>query len=255
MISNIKISIITVSFQSGATIEQTIQSVLSQTYSNIEYLIIDGASKDNTLQIIEKYKNRISHIVSEPDKGIYNAMNKGIKLATGEIIGILNSDDFFCNNQIIENVVNAFSIQQIDALYGDVQFIDPIQPQKITRYYSSKRFKPFMFKYGFMPAHPSFYAKRELFEKYGLYKEDYKIASDYELLIRFLYVNKIKTTYLNFPFVTMQMGGVSTKSFRSNIILNQEIVRGCKENNLYTNLFFVYLKYFIKIFELIKHKN
>ncbi len=244
-----KVSVITVSYNTVNTISDTIKSVLSQTYQDIEYVIIDGSSTDGTLDLIHSFGNRISKFISEPDKGIYDAINKGIKMATGDIVGILNSDDFFYDNHVIEKIAREFENDNIDAVFGDVQFISTGDNSKIVRYYSSKLFNSDKFKFGFMPAHPSFYVKRELFEKFGYYKTDYKIAADYELLIRFLHINKVKYKYLEIPFVSMRTGGVSTKTIRSNYILNKEIARACKENGIKTNYFFIYSKYFKKIFE------
>lgn len=167
-----KISIITATYNSEAHIADCVRSVNSQTYDNIEHIIIDGASKDNTLEIINCIPNRVTTIVSEPDKGIYDAMNKGIKAATGDIIGILNSDDFFTSDNIIETVVDNFKNSDIDALYGDVHFVNPDDISKSVRYYSSAIFKPLLFRFGFMPAHPSFYMKKECYEKHGLYALD-----------------------------------------------------------------------------------
>jgi glycosyltransferase involved in cell wall biosynthesis len=249
----LSVSIITTSFNSVTTINDTINSVLSQTYKNIEYIVVDGASKDGTIELIKSYGNRISKFISQPDNGIYEAINKGIKLATGDIIGILNSDDYFYDNFVIEKIVNSFYENNIEAVLGDVLFVNP-KKKALVRYYSSKKFKPNKFKYGFMPAHPSFYAKKELFEKIGLYKPDYKIAADYELLIRFLYISKIKFRYLNMPFVIMRTGGISNKALSSNIILNREILRACKENGIKTNYFLIYSKYFIKVFEFFRKR-
>ncbi len=246
-----KVSIITVVHNNASTIKNAIESVINQSYQNIEYIVIDGASTDGTIEIINNYKNHIAHFISEPDNGIYNAINKGIKLATGDIVGILNSDDFFCCNNIIEKVVNEFRKDNIDAVYGDVQFVNPNKENKITRYYSSKRFKPSMFKYGFMPAHPSFYAKRSFFNELGYYKETYKIGADFELLLRFLLKNNLKAKYLEMPFVTMRTGGISNRSYKSNLLLNREILKACRENNVKTNLIKIYSKYFIKAFEFV----
>jgi len=246
----LKVSIITVSKNSKDTIAETIHSVLNQSYTNIEYIIVDGASADGTIEVIEKYKDHISHILSEEDSGIYDAMNKGIRMASGDIVGILNSDDVFYSNDIVEKLVQEFVTNNIDAVYGDVQFIDPIN-KKVIRYYSSKKFNLNKFQYGIMPAHPSFYAKRELFEKFGCYKTDYQIAADFELLLRFMYVNKIKTRYLNHPIVSMRTGGVSTKNLYSNYLLNKEIKRACTVNGLKTNYIKIYSKYFKKILEFI----
>lgn len=246
----LSVSIVTVSKNSKNTIAYTVNSVLEQTYPEIEYVVVDGFSKDGTVDIVKSYGNRISKFISEPDGGIYEAINKGIGAATGDIIGILNSDDVFFDNNIIKRVAEEFSRNDIDSVIGDVQFVDPMNISKVVRYYSSKNFHPGKFKYGYMPAHPSFYAKRQLFEKYGLYKTDYKIAADYELLIRFMYKNKIRYKYLGIPFVNMRTGGASTKSIKSNYILNKEIFRACRENGIRTNYFYIYTKYFIKVFEL-----
>lgn len=246
-----KVSIITVCYNSASTIMNTIDSVLNQSYKNIEYIIVDGKSKDGSVELISKYGDRISRLISEPDKGIYDAMNKGIKLATGDIVGILNSDDFFNNNGVVQLIVDEFIKSNIDAVYGDVQFVKPSNLNKVVRYYSSKRFCIRKFKFGFMPAHPSFYVRREYFEKYGYYKTDYKIGADFELLIRFLYKNKLKCKYLQTTFVTMRTGGVSTRSLKSNIVLNSEILRACRENGIKTNILNIYSKYFVKVFELI----
>jgi glycosyltransferase involved in cell wall biosynthesis len=243
------VSIITVSHNSVRTISNTIKSVLDQTYKNIEYIVIDGASTDGTIGLINSYGKSISIFRSEADNGIYDAINKGIRLASGNIVGILNSDDFFYNNEVIEKVAAAFADGDIDAVIGDAQFVDPVNTSKVVRYYSSKSFNTGKFKFGFMPAHPSFYVKRELFEKFGYYRVDYKIAADFELLLRFLAINKIEYKYLEMPFISMRTGGVSNKSILSNYILNKEIVRACKENGIETNYFLIYSKYFTKIFE------
>lgn len=246
---NPKISIITVCYNSIKTISDTIYSVLSQTYPNIEYIVVDDASTDGTIELVKSYGNKISRFKSEPDNGIYDAINKGIRLATGDIVGILNSDDFFYDNMVIEKIVRTFIESDIDAVYGDVQFVTPDNTSKVVRYYSSKHFNPGKFKYGFMPAHPGFYVKRELFEKLGYYKLDYKIAADFELMVRFLYVNQIKCKYLEMIFVSMRTGGVSNRSLLSNYTLNEEIARACRENGIRTNYFNIYSKYITKVFE------
>ena len=174
-----KISLITITYNSEKTLADTIQSVLKQTYPNIEYIIVDGASKDNTVSIIKEYEpyfgGRMKWI-SEKDKGLYDAMSKGIRMATGNIVGILNSDDFFTSKEVLQNVANAFLQDvKLDAVYGDVHFVHPSNLNKCVRYYSSKIFKRSLMKLGFMPAHPSFYIRRECFDKYGLYKTDYKV--------------------------------------------------------------------------------
>ena len=245
-----KITIVTVTFNSAKTIRDTLESIKNQSYKNIEHIIIDGASSDNSLEIVKQY-NHVAKIVSEPDKGIYDAMNKGIKLATGDIIGILNSDDFYNNIHLIQKIVDTFHQNNIDALYGDVTFVSPKNLEKVERYYSSKYFNPKKFEFGYMPAHPTFFTKKECYEKFGLYKTNYKISADYELLIRFLYVHKLKYKYLNYSMVTMRSGGVSNSSLKHIYVLNKEIVRACKENGIDTNMFKLSFKFFRKISEFI----
>lgn len=245
-----KISIITATYNSAATIKDTLLSVNAQAYANIEHIIVDGGSKDNTLEIVREFGLKVTTIISEPDKGIYDAMNKGISVATGDVVGILNSDDFFTSDDIISVVANTFEENDINALYGDVNFVNPENINKSVRYYSSKIFRPSLFRFGFMPAHPSYYMKRSCYKEYGLFSLDYKIASDYDLLIRYLYKYKIKYKYLQKDFVTMRTGGMSTENFNSRITLNKEIVRACKKYGIYTNMFLLSLKYFYKIFEL-----
>jgi glycosyltransferase involved in cell wall biosynthesis len=247
-----KISIITVVYNNQSTINDAIKSILNQDYPNIEYIIIDGNSTDGTIEKIQKYKDHITHFVSEPDKGIYDAMNKGLKLATGDIIGILNSDDFYVNDNIISEIINEFEDKKVDLIFGDIVFVKPENLNKITRYYSSKDFHPDKFAWGWMPGHPSCFLKREIYEKYGYFKTDYKIAADYEILTRFMAKHGISYSYIPKVFVKMRTGGVSSANLKSNCILNQEIVRACRENGIKTNMPKVLLKYFTKIFQLIR---
>ncbi|MDR3819670.1 MAG: glycosyltransferase family 2 protein [Bacteroides sp.] len=247
-----KVSIITITYNSAITLRDTMEAVLSQTSKNIEYIVVDGASKDDTVKIIKEYESKFNgqmRWVSEPDKGLYDAMNKGIRMATGDIVGIINSDDFYHRTDVIAKVVEGFQENGIEAIYGDVRFVNPDNLDKTVRYYSSKHFSPQLFRYGFMPAHPTFFTYRRYFEEFGYYKTDYKIAADYELLIRFLYTHKLKSKYLPLDFMKMRMGGTSTASIKSNILLNKEIVRACRENDIWTCMPLLFLKYFIKIFE------
>jgi glycosyltransferase involved in cell wall biosynthesis len=246
-----KISLITVSYNSSSTIKDTIDSVLAQDHPDIEYIIVDGKSKDNTVEIIKSYGGRISRWISEPDHGIYDGMNKGLEMATGDVVGMLNSDDFYSENTIISQVATAFADEQIDAVFGNLVFVDPKNLKKPIRSYSSKRWHPGKFARGFMPAHPTFFVRRKYYEKFGHFKTDYKIASDYEMLIRLLYVNKLNYKYLPITMVVMRKGGVSSSGIKSNIVLNSEIKRACNENGIKTNLPLIYLKYFTKVFELI----
>ena len=236
------------------TLRDTIQSVLSQSFPDIEYILVDGLSQDRTIKIVKEYEplfqNRLKW-VSEKDSGLYDAMNKGIRMATGDIIGIINSDDFYFRNDVITKIVEAFNDNNVQAIYGDVRFVNPDNLDRTVRYYSSKRFVPSLFRFGFMPAHPTFFTYRKYFDQFGYYKTNYKIAADYELLLRFLYVHRLKSKYLPLDFMKMRTGGASTASIKSNILLNEEIVRACKENGIWTCYPLLLLKYLVKIFELI----
>lgn len=247
-----KVSIITVVYNNVNTIQDAIESVLSQTYTDIEYIIIDGGSTDGTVEIIKSYGNKISKFISESDHGIYDAMNKGLKFATGDIVGILNSDDFYAQTEVISKVVQIFQENRIECMFADLVYIHPKNLEKIVRYYDSSHFSPKKFAYGWMPAHPTFFVKREIYEKYGYFKTDYKIAADYELLVRFLGKFKISYFYYQAPIVKMRTGGVSTNNLKSNYTLNKEILRACKENNIYTNLIMILSKYPQKLLGLFK---
>jgi glycosyltransferase involved in cell wall biosynthesis len=245
-----KVSLLTVSFNSFSTITDTIESIRSQDYKDIEYIVVDGNSNDRTVDIIKSYDSFIAKWISEPDRGIYDAMNKAINLATGDVIGILNSDDFYFTDQIVSQVAGAFEDQSIDVVFGDLVFVDPLNLSKVVRKYSSANWHPAKFAWGFMPAHPTVFIRRKYYQLFGLFKTDYKIAADYELLIRFLYVHKLRYRYLPLTMVKMRRGGVSSRSWKSNVILNEEIIRACRENGIKTNVFKIYPKYFKKLFEL-----
>lgn len=248
-----KISLITVCYNSAKTIRDTIQSILEQDYSNIEYIIVDGASNDGTLSIIQEYKNQISKVISEPDNGIYDAMNKGIQLATGDIIGILNSDDFFEYSSVITDIVNQFkSNPESSLVFGDVVFVEPSNIKEPIRYYNSRKFKPWKLRFGWMPPHPASFIKRSVYNQIGSYSLNYKIASDYEFFVRMLLVNKFPYSRINKVLVRMRAGGISTSGFKNSFLLNTEIVKACKNNGIYTNLFLILLKIPYKILELIK---
>ena len=248
-----KISLITTTYNSAETLRSTFDSVLSQTYTNIEYLVIDGASKDKTVDIIKEYEPKFygkMKWISEPDKGLYDAMNKGIEMATGDIVGILNSDDFFTTIDILKQVANAFT-QNIDAVYGDIHFVRPTDLNKCVRYYSSRNFRPWALRFGYMPAHPSFYARREVFEKHGVYSLDYKLAADYEMMVRLLHKARIRHKYLPIDMVTMRTGGISTKNVRNRLQLTIEDAKACRQNGMYSNFLMCSCKYFTKWFEFI----
>jgi glycosyltransferase len=237
-----KISIITVSFNSAKTIEQTIQSVLSQRYSNVQYIIIDGASQDETLNIIERYSDKIAVFVSEKDSGIYNAMNKGLKLATGEIIGILNSDDFYADENVLNDVAKLFEQGKADAVYADLQYVDAIDTRKVKRNWKSGKYKPGDFLFGWMPPHPTFFVKKEVYEKYGVFNESLKSAADYELMLRFIHKYQISIDYLPRVIVKMRSGGQSNITAKNRIKANIEDRKAWEINGLKPYFFTLFLK-------------
>lgn len=247
-----KVSIITVVLNNKAYVTDCIDSVLNQTYRNIEYIIIDGGSTDGTIDVIKKYENRISKWVSEPDRGIYDAMNKGIRMASGNVIGILNSDDFYVSNNVISMVMNEFVSQNVDSVFADLVYVKRDKPDEVVRYYQSSNFNPKKFAYGWMPAHNTFFVKAHCYEKYGLFKINYKISADFELLVRFLSRHGVSFSYIPCVLIKMRSGGISTRSIKSTWMINKEILRACRENEIDTNIFKVYSKYLVKGFQLLK---
>ena len=246
-----KVSIITVALNNAEYIEACIQSVINQDYENIEYIVIDGGSTDGTIDIIKKYEDKINVWISEPDAGMYDAINKGIGMSSGDIIGILHSDDLYIDEHVIGNVVQEFR-NNIDSVYADLVYVERNNLKNVVRYYDSSVFQVSKFAYGWMPAHPTCFIKKNVYDKYGLYKTDYIIAADYELLVRFYAKHRVSYSYLPKVIIKMRSGGLSTRNFKSNVILNREIVRACIENGIETNIFKVYLKYFVKLSQLFK---
>lgn len=227
-----KISVITVVRNRKDTIREAIESVLSQTYNNTEYIVVDGSSNDGTTEIIQEYQERISKFISEPDEGIYDAMNKGIKLATGDIIGILNGDDLYAGSDILETVAREFMTKDIDCLYGDLVYVDEKDTSKVIRYWKSCGFEKGLFERGWHPPHPTFFTRRECYEKYGCFNLDFKIAADYELMLRFLNRYGLKSMYLPRVMVRMRMGGESNKNLINILKANIECYRAWKINNM-----------------------
>jgi len=258
-----KVTLITVCYNSAATIRSCFDSVLTQQGVDLEYIVVDGGSKDGTVDLLKDYEPKFNgrmRWISERDRGMYDAINKGIKMATGDIVGILNADDMFESANTLAHVVNCFGRvervetcrdgERVDAVYADIRFVKD-DLQTTSRYYSAKHWKPWMLQWGKMPPHPSVYIRRELFEKYGLYKLGYDIAADYELLIRYLRMAGIRTRYLSECVVRMRMGGKSTRGWKSFMTLNKEIVRGNRENGYFCCFPMLLPKYFFKIFEFI----
>lgn len=247
-----KISIITVSLNNRSTIEDTIRSVIGQDYPHIEYILIDGGSTDGTLDIINRYRSRIAYVVSEPDKGIYDAMNKGIALSTGDVVGTLNADDVYADSQAVRTVAEEFLSRMVDVVYADLVIVKQNDLHKTIRYYDSSKCTLDKFSFGLMPAHPTFFVKKDHYQRCGMFKTDYLIAADFELVVRFLVKYKLTFSHIPRVLVRMRAGGVSTKNFKSNWILNREIVRACRENGIRTNIFKVLSKYCTKVFQFVR---
>ncbi|MFM2000041.1 MAG: hypothetical protein RL204_1988 [Bacteroidota bacterium] len=227
-----KVSIITISYNSAETIEDTIKSVVGQDYPNIEYIIIDGASKDETLSIVGKYKDKIAKVVSEKDKGIYDAMNKGVENATGDIIGILNSDDYYYDESVISEVVQIFEKEKTDGLYADLVYVDRADSDKVIRYWKSGEYQPGKFLKGWMPPHPTFFVKKEVYEKFGLYSTDLRSAADYEFMLRVIHKHNISLSYMPRILTKMRVGGMSNVSLKNRWKANMEDRRAWKINGL-----------------------
>ena len=242
-----KISIITVCFNSEKYISSAIESVLSQTYNNIEYIIIDGGSKDKTVDIIKSYGNKIHHIVSEPDKGIYDGMNKGFKMATGDYLALINSDDFYMGNNAIELIVNQLLLDKTDSVYADLIYVNPEDVDKTVRYWKSGNFIPGSFKKGWHPPHPTFIVKKDVYNKYGYFDLSFPLAADFELMLRFLEKYKISCTYLNKPLIKMRLGGATNKNFKNILKQNIECYRAFKKNGITVSPFYTLLRSLPKI--------
>lgn len=249
---NPKVSIITVCYNSERTIEDTLQSIINQSYQNIEYIVIDGVSTDSTLTIINKYKDKITTIVSEKDNGIYDAINKGIRLATGDIIANLNSDDFYIDNNVIADVVATFGKEKTDTLYADLYYVDAVDTNKIVRYWKSKQYKEGLFLKGWMPPHPTFFVKKEVYQKYGLFDLQFKSAADYEIMLRFIHRFKTSIAYLPRVIVKMRVGGVSNASLKNRIKANQEDRKAWEVNGLKPHAFTLIFKPLSKLLQFVR---
>ena len=253
----VKISIITVTYNRANFIRDAIEGVLRQRYKNYEYIVVDGASKDNTVQILKEYQPKFEgrmRWLSEPDNGLYDAINKGIKMSTGDVVGIINSDDYFHRDDIFDAISTGFNDATVEVVYGDDRIIKPEKPDTNYRFHCAWYFRPWMFRIGLEPPHPSFYARRECFEKWGYYKTDYFISADFELMMRFMLIHRAKYKYIHHTLLTFRASGISTdKNNRRR--MNKEIVRACNENGVWTCLPLVYCKYFFRVFELFLFKH
>ena len=247
-----KVSLITVTYNSGLYLEDCIQSVIKQRHKDIEHIIVDGVSTDNTLNIIHKYETHIAKWISEPDRGIYDAINKGIAMATGDVIGILNSDDILVGEDVIERIVKAFEESKADTIYGDLEYVAAADTNKIIRIWKGREYKRSRFHYGWMPAHPTFYIKRSLIEKYGYYENHYYTAADYEFMARYLYTNRVSACYLPILIVKMRMGGQSNKTLFHRLRANRRDYLAMKRNKIPFAFFVSILKPMIKLHQFYK---
>ena len=237
MNSSLKISIITVSFNSAKTIKETIESILIQDYNNIEYIIIDGGSSDETIDIVKSYSEKISYFISEKDNGIYDAMNKGIKAATGDIVGILNSDDFYPNSFVLSNVAKSFKKYNCDAVYGDLVYVKEKDTTQIKRYWQAGNYNTSKIKNGWMLPHPTFFVKKVMYDRHGLYNSALKRAADYEMILKLLYKENISVHYIPMILVKMRMGGASNSTFLNRIRANKEDGLAWTKNQLNKPMF------------------
>ena len=244
-----KISIITVVLNGEKTIGRAIESVFSQKNIDLEYILIDGGSVDKTLEIVASYKDQITHIISEKDAGIYDAMNKGVRLASGHIIGILNADDIYAHEDVLSSVQSHFLSRDLDALYGDLEYFDTDQPLRTFRTYRSRGFSAGKLSRGLMPAHPTLFLHRNVYKEYGLFNTTYKIAGDFEFIARIFKKHTLKTHYVPKIMVRMQSGGISTAGLKSTQLLLRENLRACRENGIYTNYLFLLSRYPRKLLE------
>ncbi|MCK9204796.1 MAG: glycosyltransferase [Bacteroidales bacterium] len=248
-----KISIITITLNSAQTITDCIASVNNQTYKDIEHIIVDGGSEDNTVKLIRSLPNRVKNLVSEPDKGIYDAMNKGILRAAGDIIGILNSDDFYASDHILEHVACAFAETGCDSLYGNLNYVSAINTQKVIRYWKSSRFVPGSFAKGWHPPHPTFFVRREIYQKYGFFDTSLQVSADFELMLRLLEKIKISSFYLDEVIVNMRMGGESSGSLANILKGNKNVLKAFKKNKIPVSPFYLFLRFAPKIREFFSH--
>ncbi len=245
-----KLSIITVVYNNVEGIRSAIESVISQDFSHIEHIVVDGGSTDGTIEIINEYLDKISVFISEPDKGIYDALNKGILLASGDVVAILHSDDKFCNTHVCSDIMKYMDKTRTEFCFSDMVIVDNLSG-KILRYYMASYFKRWMFRIGWMPPHPTCFIKKSLFDEFGLYSLDYKVAGDFDFLVRIFYARDINWAYLNRVTVKMRQGGVSNTGFSSKKLIAKEINQSLRSNNVWSLPIFQLGRYFIRLLELL----
>ena len=268
-----KISLITACYNSVKTIKTAIDSVLAQKGVDIEYIVVDGGSKDGTVDVIKEFASRpvrpaspgcpVIKWISEPDKGMYDAINKGIKMATGDVVGILNADDVLASDDTLAHIAQAFGErgtgngERVDCVYADSRFVragEALRGARTVRYCSAAKWRPWMFRFAAMVPHPSFYVRRECFERLGGYSLGYRICADFELELRYLYLAKLKAVYLPECVAVMRMGGASTAGWRSNVEINREDLRALRSHGIWSCLPLIYLKYLFKIWGFVLKK-
>ncbi len=248
-----KVSIITVVRNNVATINDAINSVIGQTYKNIEYIVVDGASTDGTVSVVQSYTNKIDKFITEKDHGLYDAMNKGITLATGDIIGILNSDDMYFDKNVIESIVNTFREKKTDSVFGDLHYVDKNNTDKVMRYWKTSNFRPGSFAKGWHPPHPSFFVKKEVYEKYGLYDIELSISADFDLMLRLLEKHQISSVHLPKILVKMRTGGQSNNNLKNIITSNKSILRSFSKNKIRVNKWlYLFNRLMPKLIQIIK---
>ena len=247
-----KISVITVTFNCAGTIARTLESVASQSWPDVEHIVVDGASSDGTMAIVDSYRGGLAHVLSEPDSGIYDAMNKGLALATGDVVAFLNSDDFYKNEGVLERVLSVMQQEQLDALYGDAEFFSPGHHDIVVRRYNSRRFTAERLGWGWMPAHSALFVRRYLFQRYGTFQEDYRIAGDFEFVARVFKHRDLRHRHLPETLVQMQLGGASTSGWRATLQLNREMLRACRSNGIPTNWLRLLMRYRLKVLEFLR---
>jgi len=245
------LSIITVSFNSEKTIERTLKSVAAQTYKNIEHIVIDGASTDGTVVLISQHLGAIAYFRSAPDAGLYDAINKGLQIARGEVIGLMHSDDFYADDGVLAEIAEQFAQGGVDGVYGDAAFFRPKSPEKTVRLYASAKFSPARLSWGWMPAHTTLYLRSAVYKRLGLFKTDYAIAADFDFICRVFLQPDLRICYVPNVLVKMQTGGTSTSGLKATLRLNREVLRACRENGLQTNIFKILSKYPAKFLELL----
>ena len=250
MVTNPLVTVITVCYNSADSLERALKSVAMQNWPKVEHIVIDGGSTDDTLSILERYQNHLAHVVSEPDKGIYDAMNKGLDRASGDVVCFLNADDQYASSHVLSLVAKQMQAHELDALLGDVAFFHSTNPTRMVRRYRSDRFTPGRLAWGWMPAHPALFLNKSVVQRVGRFKTEYRIAGDFDYIARAFYGCDLRYQHLPEVLVHMQTGGASTAGWRSKVLLNQEVLRSCRENGISTNLFKILSKYPMKLLEL-----